>query len=98
MYNQKDFKDGLLGGVLLTLSLGALVFMGAYLMQGQSPVEKKQEAWYLGPNCYGAYNEGLKTVPFMQEQDSIDNAVLDLQVKYRLTDEETENLYQALVD
>jgi hypothetical protein len=93
----KEFKQGLGAGVLLTLTLGVLTYLMVSATQA-TPTEKKQDAWWLGPNCYGAYNEGLKTVPFMQEQDSIDNAVLDLQVKYRLTDEETENLYQALVD
>jgi hypothetical protein len=93
----KEFKQGLGAGVLLTLALGTLTYLMVSATEA-TPTEKKQDAWWLGPNCYGAYNEGLKTVPFMQEQDSIDNAVLDLQVKYRLTDEETENLYQALVD
>ena len=86
MYNEKEFKQGLLAGVLLSLTLTVLiVLLASATNNNNSP--------YLN-----AYLEGKTTVPYMQEQDSIDTAVSNLQTKYELNDEQTESLYQSLVD
>jgi len=87
MYNERDFKQGLLAGVLLSLTLTVLVVLLV------SATNNNNNSPYLN-----AYLEGKTTVPYMQEQDSIDTAVSNLQTKYELNDEQTESLYQALVD
>lgn len=93
--NNKEFRDGLLAGVLLTLALASLVMFIYMSRDEQTPA---MDAFDKGPSYFNAYNEGVRYVPQMQAQDSIDTAILELQSKYQLSDDETEELYQQLVD
>ena len=89
---KRDFIEGFLAGMLGTFTLFVIVLM-VYI-----ETNNQQQGWHVDANYYGAYADGLKTIPRMQEQDSIDTEILNLQERYNLSDEDTEKLYESLVD